>query len=61
MQNWLRLLHDELIDHLDLDDEESVRPLALAVGYEGAGALEKRLIEVRGAVNEVYRTVLGGG
>ena len=37
VQNWLRIAHDEMLDHLDLDGLDA-RPLALAVGYQGEDA-----------------------
>lgn len=61
VQNWLRVAHDEMIDHVDLD-ERRLRPLALAVGYQGenAAALCVRALERDArAVHQAWSAVLG--
>lgn len=59
-QNWLRLAHDEMLDHLDLAPE-SLRPLALAVGYAGEDAQQHMLRDLEAdtaLVTQTYEAVL---
>lgn len=61
VQNWLRLAHDAMLDHLDLD-LASLRPLALAVGYAGEEAqkhMARDLTADTNLIHDTYRTVLG--
>ncbi|MBK8011553.1 MAG: bifunctional [glutamate--ammonia ligase]-adenylyl-L-tyrosine phosphorylase/[glutamate--ammonia-ligase] adenylyltransferase [Deltaproteobacteria bacterium] len=61
VQNWLRLAHDQMIDHVFFESE-GLRPLALAVGYEGAEAeaqLRRDLLADSEVIHEAYRAVLG--
>jgi glutamate-ammonia-ligase adenylyltransferase len=61
LQNWLRIAHDETLDHLDLSDE-TLRPLALATGYAGDSAatlLRRDLIADTAAIHLCYEEVLG--
>ena len=37
VQNWLRISHDRSVDFLSFE-EATLRPLALAVGYQGEDA-----------------------
>ncbi|MCA9550342.1 MAG: bifunctional [glutamate--ammonia ligase]-adenylyl-L-tyrosine phosphorylase/[glutamate--ammonia-ligase] adenylyltransferase [Myxococcales bacterium] len=63
LQNWVRLAHDEMLDHVDLEPSR-LRTLALAVGYAGETAAElmrKDLLEDTAAIHEAYREVLGRG
>jgi hypothetical protein len=61
LQNWLRIAHDEMLDHVDLEEHE-LRPLALAVGYAGKSAatlLERDLVADTAAIHLCYAEVLG--
>ncbi|MEQ8280604.1 MAG: bifunctional [glutamate--ammonia ligase]-adenylyl-L-tyrosine phosphorylase/[glutamate--ammonia-ligase] adenylyltransferase [Deltaproteobacteria bacterium] len=58
VQAWLRVMHDEIIDTVDL---ARLRPLALAVGYEGEDAahlLERALARDAAVIRETYASVL---
>lgn len=60
-QNWVRLAQDAMIDHVDLRPE-SLRPLALAVGYQGERSqalFERDLLSDTGAIHLCYTEVLG--
>ena len=53
---WLRVAHDEMIDHLSLHPDH-LRPIALTVGYEGerAHAILKRDLETdRNLIHEAF-------
>src|SRR5262249_46208181 len=61
VQNWLRLQHDAMIDHLDIS-LETLRPLALAVGYQGESAQElmrRDLLSDTAAIHLCYTEILG--
>lgn len=61
LQNWLRIAHDEALDHLDLSDE-TLRPLALSTGYAGDSAEKLLLRDLRAdtaAIHLCYEEVLG--
>jgi glutamate-ammonia-ligase adenylyltransferase len=61
VQNWLRLAHDAMIDHVDLAPE-TLRPLALAVGYQGESAqdlLRRDLVSDTASIHLCYTEVLG--
>jgi glutamate-ammonia-ligase adenylyltransferase len=63
VQNWVRLAHDEMLDHVDLEPSR-LRALALAVGYAGEGAQEhmkKDLMADTATIHEAYREALGRG
>jgi glutamate-ammonia-ligase adenylyltransferase len=56
VQNWLRLAHDAMIDRVDLSPT-ALRPLALAIGYQGESAqtlLERDLRTDTGAIHSAY-------
>lgn len=59
--DWLRVIHDEPLETVDLEGRH-LRRLALVLGYQGGEAEEllRRDIESdRRAVHEAYRTMLG--
>lgn len=59
--DWVRVIHDEMLDIVDLVPS-GLRPLALALGYQGREAQEllRRDLDVsRRAVRRVYRAVIG--
>lgn len=59
--NWLRIAHDENLDQVDLSDG-ALRPLALAVGYQGPAAaalLARDLQSDTELIHRTYREVLG--
>jgi [glutamine synthetase] adenylyltransferase / [glutamine synthetase]-adenylyl-L-tyrosine phosphorylase len=61
LQSWLRIAHDEMIDHVDLSPD-ALRPLALAVGYQGESAqtqLRRDLLSDTAAIHLCYTEVLG--
>jgi glutamate-ammonia-ligase adenylyltransferase len=56
VQNWLRLAHDAMIDEVDLAPP-ALRPLALAIGYQGESAqqlLERDLQLDTGVIHAAY-------
>jgi glutamate-ammonia-ligase adenylyltransferase len=58
--NWLRIAHDENLDQVDLS-EAALRPLALAVGYQGRAAatlLARDLQSDTELIHRTYREVL---
>lgn len=61
LQSWLRVMHDEILDQIDLAPHR-LRPLALAVGFEGENAaslLERSLERDTATIEETYRHVFG--
>ncbi len=61
LQSWLRVMHDEILDQIDLDPER-LRTIALTVGFEGEnaeGLLARSLERDTTTIGETYRHVLG--
>ena len=59
--NWMRVIHDEMLNRVNLG-EEQIRPLALALGYEGPeaqGLLLRDLDADRNVVRSSYLSGLG--
>lgn len=60
LQAWLRVMHDDILDHVDLE-RERLRPLALAVGFEGEDAAEiceRTLMRDTALIRETYEAKL---
>jgi glutamate-ammonia-ligase adenylyltransferase len=53
--NWLRIAHDENLDQVDLS-EGALRPLALAVGYEGRAAASLLARDLQADTELIHRT-----